>query len=237
MDFLGAGDSSSPRIDDSGGFDDEPWVNEQVEQLFTRWKNEKYAPEILPFDSRLVEDMVEALEFVREQLEDEKAENEIDPNDPDYCLREKEYERMKYIISDYLRIRLWKIQHWPQHYLEPQHNDFLSDAERTFLQEYWDSKKGFLDVRLLKGLPEAKRNLDDIVDGYLDMVRRPNLEKHIYVRITGDLPPLAVPATSSSQGSGPTTITFQNGNTYLVRYSVIREFLVGPEHDGKVQLV
>jgi hypothetical protein len=31
----------------------------------------------------------------------------------------QDLERTKYVLRDYLRIRLWKLTQWPQHYLEP----------------------------------------------------------------------------------------------------------------------
>lgn len=215
----------------------EPWIHQGMDTLIRRWQNEKYAPEILPFDQQTVEDLSEATEFVSEMLYEERQDSESqDPNDPDFGLRCIDYERVRYVLRDYLRIRIWKLSQWPQHYLEPGNIEVLSDAERTFLKEFWDIKKGFCAVRLLDALPKAKRPLDEKLD-LLDMVRRPNLEKHVYARITGDIPKITLSPSPSTQGSEPEPLILKNGQTYLIRYSVIQEFLMDGTQDGKVQLV
>lgn len=247
MDSLGEqslGDMSSPGLlgaGADGAAEDEPWVHQGIEQLMRRWQNEKYCPEILPFDQQIVEDLSEAIEFVNENLHEDMADGDSqDPNDPDYLLRCIDYERVKYVLRDYLRIRLWKISQWPQHYLEPGNNEVLSSAERIFLQESWDIKKAFYKNRLLDALPEMKQQLDQKLD-LLDMVRRPELDKHVYARITAELPKLTpTPSPSpSTQGTERSTeaLNLANGQTYLIRYSVIREFLMDSAHDGKVRLV
>jgi len=234
-------DSASPgfvgEADDGG--DSEPWIHQGVADLIRRWENEKYAPEILPFDQQNVEDLSEAIEFVNDALHEDQGDAETrDFNDPDYCLRCIDYERVKYVLRDYLRIRLWKVTRWPQHYLEPGNIDVLSEAERQFLREFWDVKKAFLKNRLLDALPPSKQPLDQKQD-LLDMVRRPNFDKHVFVRITGEIPKLTPSFTqgTSTQGTEPEPLTLSNGQTYLLRYSVIREFLMDKAHDGKVRLV
>lgn len=222
------------------GAENEPWTHEGMDTLIRRWKNEKYAPEILPFDHKTIQDMSEAVEFVSEILHEERADSESqDPNDPDFSLRCIDYERVKYVLRDYLRIRIWKLSKWPQHYLEPGNIDVLSDAERTFLREFWEAKQGFCHNRLLDALPPAKRLLDEKID-LLDMVRRPNLNSHVYARVTGDLPKLmteTMPSTQGTEASAPEPLMLANGQTYLIRYNVIREFLMNSHEDGKVALV
>merc|ERR1740138_435198 len=89
--------------------DEEPFVNRDVTRLYTRWQNEKYAPELLPFDKEVTENLCEVIEFVSENLEDERsADGEMpDPNDAHFVLRCVDLERVKYVLRDYLRIRLW----------------------------------------------------------------------------------------------------------------------------------
>jgi len=232
--LLGAADAEEEK-------ENEPWIHQGMEQLVRRWKNEKYAPEILPFDQQNVEDLSEAIEFVNEILHEERAEGSLE--DPtcaiDYSLRSIDYERVKYVLRDYLRIRLWKLTKWPQHYMEEGHIEVLSPAERHFLREFWDAKQGFLHNRFLDALPPTKQPLDQKLD-LLDMVRRPNIEKHVYARITGEIPkinPTPSPSTQGSERTEPEPLVLSNGQTYLIRYSQIREFLMDSTQDGKVQLV
>eukprot|EP00441_Pelagodinium_beii_P042429 CAMPEP_0197649954 /NCGR_PEP_ID=MMETSP1338-20131121/30392_1 /TAXON_ID=43686 ORGANISM="Pelagodinium beii, Strain RCC1491" /NCGR_SAMPLE_ID=MMETSP1338 /ASSEMBLY_ACC=CAM_ASM_000754 /LENGTH=235 /DNA_ID=CAMNT_0043224269 /DNA_START=52 /DNA_END=759 /DNA_ORIENTATION=+ len=217
--------------------EEEAFENPDVENLIRRWRNEKYAPEVLPFDQALIENMSEVLDFVTETLEEERVEGQQDPHDPDFCLRSLDLERMRYILRDYLRIRLWKLTQWPQHYLQPTNQTLLSTAERTFLKDFWDNKKLFFENRLLLALPAASQNLEDTND-LLDMVRRPDIEKHVYVRIRSDLGKIDIPPSMTQESAGTQQpLVLSEGSTYLLRYCLVKEFLTEPQHDGKVELI
>mmetsp|Transcript_151141 Transcript_151141/g.485547 ORF Transcript_151141/g.485547 Transcript_151141/m.485547 type:complete len:243 (-) Transcript_151141:136-864(-) len=233
-------DTLSPTVgflDETGtGEDEADFVNPDLPQLHRMWRNEKYAPELLPFNVRVVQNISEVVEYVGEDLDQDRQDEDQDPNDPSYVLRCKDLERVKYALRDYLRIRLWKLQKYPQHYLESKNLKLLSDAERTFLREHWHHKKQFFESRMLSALPPSKQSLDDKID-LLDMVRRPCLDKYTYARILEDVGDLEVPSASLTQESsqGSRRDSFQKGRTYLVHYGVIRPFLIEPEHAGENQ--
>lgn len=220
------------------------WLNEDVQRLYRAWKNEKYAPEILPFVTGVIENVSELVEYVDNVLEEERADDEgnnedQDPNDPESCLRCLDLERIRFLIRDYLRIRLWKLGQFPQHYLEPTNMVFLSDAERTYVKENWEAKRGFFDHRFLAALPQAKQSLDNEVD-MLQMKRRPRLDKHVYARIIGDTGEIHVPAHSSQEsGTSDSMETFplHEGQKYLLAYWQVRRFFIVPEELGKVELI
>merc|ERR1719277_625193 len=231
-------DSLELDFDAADDLDDEVPFRRDVDRLFAKWRNEKYAPELLPFDSKLVEDFSEVIEFVGENLESEREDPHEDSNSPDYRLRSIEHERMKYLLKDYLRIRLWKLSQWSQHYLEPEKSHFLSDAERTFVRELWGTKKSFFEHLFVTALPVSKQKLDDKFD-VLEMVRRPKLDQHVYARIVGNIGAISVPPslTQNSSGEPVSQQSLETGQTYLLRYSLVRKFLIDPEHEGKVELV
>lgn len=216
--------------------DEEDFVNPDLPMLLRMWRNEKYAPELLPFNERVVVNISEVIEFLGEELDQDRADENQDPNDPSFALRCKDLERVKYALRDYLRIRLWKLGQWPQHYLERNNVNLLSDAERTYLKEHWSHKRQFFESRLLSALPPSKQALDDKID-LLDMVRRPTLDKYIYVRFMEDVGELDVPATTLTQETGTQGSsrreTVQKGHTYLLHYSMVRPFLLDPVHAGE----
>lgn len=239
-----AGSAPEPR-DSSGGAagagdpgDADPFHD--VKDLVTRWRNEKFAPELLRFATEAVEQLSEVVEYVAEGLEEERANGEAEPGGGDACLyllRCTDMDRVKYLLRDYLRIRLWKIRRYPQHYLEPTSNELLSKAEREFLRNYWQLKSQYLDHKMLCALPEIKQKLDDQVD-MLDMTRRPGLDKHVYVRIEGDVDPIDItPSAGQTPSSQRSSLSLNRGETYLLRYHQVRQYLMAPEHDGKVVLV
>eukprot|EP00929_Paragymnodinium_shiwhaense_P110912 TRINITY_DN7822_c0_g1_i1.p1 TRINITY_DN7822_c0_g1~~TRINITY_DN7822_c0_g1_i1.p1 ORF type:complete len:247 (-),score=72.81 TRINITY_DN7822_c0_g1_i1:139-879(-) len=215
-------------------------INDDPAKLMMRWQNEKFAPELLPFAAEVVENISEVVEFVRESLDEERAEGNVqDPCEVNYVLRCLELERIKYVLRDYLRIRLWKLEQWPQHYNEPANNALLSDAEKIYLQQSWDLTVGFFDNRLLCVMPDGKKSLDGQVD-CIDMIKRPDLDRHVYAKILGDLgdiemPPSVTPTQDSTVAPKP--LQLAKGQTYLLRYSLVRKFLLDAVHDGKVELV
>jgi len=243
-----AGDTESSSLGLGLGFGAEPGAelaaekegNRDVARLFQRWKNEKLAPELLPFDREVVENISEVVEFVRETLDEERADGQVqEVTDPNYVLRCLETERIQYVLRDYLRVRLWKLEQYPQHYLDPTNLTLLSDAERLFLQQFWELTSFFFEHRLLSAMPEGKTALDSKLD-CLDMVRRPNLDRHVNAKILQDLgdvdlPPTISPTQESASQMKP--LHLAEGQTYLLRYEIVRKFLMDAEHDGKVELV
>eukprot|EP00428_Durinskia_dybowskii_P043520 CAMPEP_0170281118 /NCGR_PEP_ID=MMETSP0116_2-20130129/40578_1 /TAXON_ID=400756 /ORGANISM="Durinskia baltica, Strain CSIRO CS-38" /LENGTH=251 /DNA_ID=CAMNT_0010532459 /DNA_START=42 /DNA_END=797 /DNA_ORIENTATION=- len=232
-------EDSSRGFDDPGLGDDDPESGageEDFTALRRAWSNEKYAPELLPFNERAVLHVSEVVEFITSDLDEERGDEDQDLNDPSRVLRTAELERIKYVLRDYLRIRIWKLTQWPQHYLDSANISFLSVAERSFLREYWGNKRKFFETRLLSVLPPAKKGLADRID-LLDMVRKPILDKTVYVRVHEDID-LVLPSTSPDQqsttqpsaGATGSGTRFGAGQTYLVPYAVVRPFLVEREH-------
>lgn len=207
-------------------------------QMHVKWTNEKYAPELLPFESRLVTDLHELLDFVADDLRSEDAlkqaaEDEGEMADHMRCKR-IELDRIRYIVRDYLRIRIWKLTQYPQHYLEGGNEELLSDAERRFLRDYWHNKKQFLDNRFLSVLPPVKAKLED------HMLRRPNLESNVMVQVNDEIDPIMMPPRTQSQGESPGSqepLNLKPGGTYLLKYKLVRDYFMHEALQGKVELV
>merc|ERR1719223_74413 len=158
-------------------------MNNDIPLFFTKWRNEKYAPELLPYETTLVENIHDLLDFVTTSFREDAGidADTPEPTDLTYRLRRIDYERVKYLLRDYLRIRIWKLCQYPQHYLESAASVYLSDAERLYLRDYWDNKHSFLESRVLSQLPTSKKALEP------NMIRRPALDKHVFVRVVRDV--------------------------------------------------
>merc|ERR1712224_619601 len=99
----------------------------------------------------------------------------------------------------------------------------------------------FFQERLLKYFPaEHYRKLDSQLDMF-SMIRRPEMEKHVYARIMKYVGTINVPPTYSqsenTSGEQASTLTLDEGSTYLLQWSVVRKFFFDPQLDGKVNLV
>merc|ERR1719443_269801 len=99
--------------------------------------------------------MTEANQYLSEALFAESQEMEDAVHDTlDATIRNIDLDRVRYWLRDYLRIRLWKLMQYPQHYLEPANQALLGDAERVFLREHWAGKQQFFQGHLLNFLPQ-----------------------------------------------------------------------------------
>eukprot|EP00913_Durusdinium_trenchii_P028030 g26279.t3 len=133
----------------------------------------------------------------------------------------------RYLLSDYLRLRHHKLRKYPLHYMDPQNQSLLSSSERIWLREFWDSKRMYFENRFLSCLQKEKRHLN---------------QQQCYTapsslgRIHGELGQITPSDTRSSQGTTE-PLRLEEGQTYLIRYAIVRQFLLDAEHDGKVQLV
>lgn len=237
------------RGDTSAGDAEPEFENTDVGRLRQMWRDEKYAPELLPMDKVIIENVTEQLEFQEEQMKNAKEEDlEESPEaaDPDRAasentIYERELDRLRYILRDYLRIRLWKLAEFPQHYLEPSNQMYLSEAERIYVKGMWEAQEGLFKNRMLSALPPMKRRLD-MKEDLLDLVRRPDLDRHVYIKVLQDIGfVISVSLTPSTQASDatprPQDLQLMPGRTYNLKYRHIRQLLMNPEQRGKICLV
>jgi GINS complex subunit 4 len=247
-DVFRGSDTPPPAADSELGFE-----NTDIGRLRQMWRDEKYAPELLPMDNVVIENINEQLDFQDDLIRNEKEED-LDESpeaaaDPDRAASVKticaiELDRLRYILRDYLRIRLWKLAEYPQHYLEKSNQMLLSEAERIYVKGLWEAQEGLLHNRFLSALPKMNRRLDTQED-LLDLVRRPDLDRHVYIKVLQDIGfVISVSLTQSTQDSEITPsatrqqdLTLTPGHTYNLKYRHIRQLLMNPEHRGKICLV
>lgn len=103
---------------------------ELIERLEQAWMNEKFAPELLESKSEIVECVMEQLEHMEENLRRAKK------GDLKVSVHRMEMERIRYVLSSYLRCRLMKL--W-QHV-----NNLLPRTQVT-------AKKGALREKNIRG--------------------------------------------------------------------------------------
>jgi len=85
-------------------------ASKDIQNLTTAWIAERTAPEIMPFQTALVDRLTER---IRQQIE--LVETETGNLDPTSNFRliliQTELERVKYLVRAYLRIRMHKVPH------------------------------------------------------------------------------------------------------------------------------
>ncbi|KAE9590701.1 putative GINS complex subunit Sld5, GINS subunit, domain A protein [Lupinus albus] len=83
-----------------------------VELLKRAWRNEKSAPEILRFESDLINRVTEQIQLMEETVE----ENSTDDADPlSLSLYQMDLDRTLFLLRSYLRVRIQKIEKYMFH--------------------------------------------------------------------------------------------------------------------------
>lgn len=116
-----------------------------IEIMEEAWINEKFAPEVLPHKQDVVELLLGQIQYFEERLED------LDSKDFQKNIRQMEIDRLRYLVSSYLRNRLEKIETFAvtlvkeeQKRLERNEETYLTTAELEFAKNYVDSELIFL---------------------------------------------------------------------------------------------
>lgn len=112
-----------------------------IETMEEAWINEKFAPEILPHKYEAVELLLGQIQYFQEKLED------LDDRDFQKNIRQMEIDRLRYLVSSYLRKRLEKIETFAvtvvkeeEKRLERNEDPYLTPAELQFAKNYVEGK-------------------------------------------------------------------------------------------------
>ncbi|CAI8589695.1 unnamed protein product [Vicia faba] len=123
-----------------------------VELLKRAWRNEKAAPEILPFQSDLIARVREQIELMEETVE-EKSTLGTDPLS--VSLYQMDLDRTLFLLRSYLRIRILKIEKYMFHIQKTDELwNRLSKDEKFFTERCSDDLKKHLEESVLSKLPE-----------------------------------------------------------------------------------
>ena len=108
--------------------------SEFMSNLVNIWRNEKLTQSLLPYEENIINDVISLIEKKEKEIKEQK----LDKNVKYYI--EIDIQRIKFIIKDYLRIRLMKIEKYLLFLLKNNKIDILSQNEIKFAAELMDVK-------------------------------------------------------------------------------------------------
>ncbi|XP_065071901.1 DNA replication complex GINS protein SLD5-like [Rhopilema esculentum] len=164
--------------DDSDSEEIEVTAAEVIEKLEEAWLNEKFAPELLHSKVELVECLLEQIQEMDEKL---KA---APKGDIAASLQIMELERVKFIMSSYMRRRIEKIEEFTVHILEEEAGrsegqpSKLSPEELRYAKEFADNMESLFSSLALRHMPANMQSIDR------KKVARPNLNSHVFLTVT-----------------------------------------------------
>lgn len=157
-----------------------------VDLLKRAWRNEKAAPEILHFESGLVQRAREQIQLLEETL-DEFTENSYD--DLVVSLYQMDLDRALFLLRSYLRIRLQKIEKYMVHISKTNLWNHLSEQEQRFAKRCIEIMEKHLEQSVLSRLPYGYQSMlrQSISSEEDDMVPEPQLDTFVFCKTKSDV--------------------------------------------------
>uniref|UniRef100_A0A8C3WN50 DNA replication complex GINS protein SLD5 n=2 Tax=Catagonus wagneri TaxID=51154 RepID=A0A8C3WN50_9CETA len=199
---------------------------ELIDRLEQAWMNEKFAPELLENKSEIVECVMEQLDHMEGNLRRAKK------GDLKVSIHQMEMERIRFVLSSYLRCRLMKIEKFFPHILEKERTrpegepSSLSPEEFAFAQGYMMNTETYLKNAALKHMPPNLQKVD-----LLRAVPKPDLDSYVFLRVKERQENILVEPETDEQRDY--IVDLDEGSQHLIRYRAIAPLVAS----GAVQLI
>ncbi|XP_029155506.1 DNA replication complex GINS protein SLD5 [Nylanderia fulva] len=193
-----------------------------LQKIENAWMNERFAPEILPHQSDLVDCMLQQIDHM------EKNVKRLDKSDLRALAHRMELDRIRYVVSSYLRIRLEKIERYTIHILseEASRNSdegfYLTPGELRFAKEHLANLETLFKTVALQHMPPNFQRFE-----VNKLTVKPNMQAHVFLRANQRVTGIIVPGTLNEE------IDFEEGSQHIIQYSAIAHLV----KSGVVQLI
>jgi len=197
-------------------------AGEVLKKLEEVWLNEKFAPDLLETQSQLVDCMLEQITEMEENIQRARK------NDFKIHIHRMEIDRIRYILSSYLRIRLHKVEKYCGKLLEDEANgaEKLSPEELQYAKEYKENLDGHLKNVACQHMPQNLQSLDPKQTN-----RHPLLDKYVFLLVNEDTQGIMV-EDDTSEG-GEEILDLERGEQHIMRYKPVAELVAS----GAVSLI
>jgi len=204
-------------------------VDSEVMRLKRAWVQERLSPEMLPHEGALWASVKEAVETQEDVLE-RRARDRVERGGAETDASDKllddimwmEVNRVKYLLREYLRTRLMKIEAHALHCaVHGETWDALSEDERRYVTGYVGAVEEH-SKSVLNELPESYRDLDkenstgEETAETSNMIPRPNLDGIAFFRIREDV------ASYQPEDADCDPMNLKRGQIIMGKYSMFR---------------
>lgn len=147
----------------------------------------------------------------------------IDANDFRKVTHRMELERIRFIVSSYLRCRLQKIEDFTQHIITEERNrpadkKRLSEAEKSFAEGYFECIESHFKQLALRHIPP---NQDDISK----RIVRPNLMSNVFLKV--------LKGSGVIVNTNEEEVELAENSQHMLPYQLINDLVI----KGNVQLI
>ncbi|PIK56588.1 putative DNA replication complex GINS protein SLD5 [Apostichopus japonicus] len=200
---------------------------EALAKLEEAWLNEKFAPDLLESKSDLVDCMLEQINQMEENLRKCKK------GDMRILIHRMEIDRIRFIISSYLRRRLEKIEMFHQEIL---HRDslrkeddplLLSEEELRFAKDYADGVQSHFKSLVLTHLPQNFQKLDRE-----KTAPKPDVDSYVFLKANRDQDQVLIEPELDDDPSAE-VVDLVKDSQYIMRFRPLAPLVA----DGTVSLI
>ena len=203
-------------------------VDSEVMRLKRAWVQERLSPEMSPHEGALWEAVKEAVE-TQEDVLTQRASDRAERGGSETDVSDKvlddvmwmEVNRVKYLLREYLRTRLVKIEAHAMHFVRDEAAwAKLGEHERRYAEGYVGAMEEH-SKSVLNELPESYRDLDKENSGGEEtretskMIPRPDLDGFVFFRIRTDMP-------SYQPEGADEPMDLERGQIIMGKYSMFR---------------
>ncbi|CAL8342669.1 unnamed protein product [Lota lota] len=187
---------------------------ELIAKLEEAWLNEKFSPDLLENKSEVVECVMEQLTHMEANLQ------RVRKGDMKASLHRMEIDRIRFVLSSYLRSRLQKIEKFFPHVLEKEESradgdpSYLSPEEYAFAREYLANTETYLKAVALRHMPP---NLQTVA--LVKAVPEPCLDSFVFLRVKERQDNVMVEPETDDQREY--VVDLEEGSQHLMRYRTI----------------
>ncbi|CAL1530968.1 unnamed protein product [Lymnaea stagnalis] len=199
---------------------------EVLQKLEEAWLNEKFAPDLLPVKSNLVECMLAQIDAMESNIANAKK------GDFRINVHRMEIDRIRYVISSYLRQRIAKIESFTAHILQDEEKrrdtdaPLLSDAELEFAKAYHNSVMAHLKNTALDHMPPNVASMNVQETAVL-----PNLDSYVFLKVNDRTENVLV--EEETVDVGEEIMDFEKGDQHIMRYKPVASLI----ESGAVSLI
>ncbi|XP_013195017.1 DNA replication complex GINS protein SLD5 [Amyelois transitella] len=196
-----------------------------LKTLQSAWQNERLAPEILPHRNDMVECMLGQIQHMERNI------NKLPKTDLRASIHKMELSRIKFIICNYLRTRISKIEKYCIPILNEEKQriesgtNYLTPSEFNYAQEYLLNMENHLKTVILDKVPNNMQSFE-----MNKMAVHPNLQTHVFLRANESVAGVVLEDIFGDQDE---EIDLEAGSQHILQYKPISDLV----KNGKVQLI
>ncbi|KAK7080583.1 DNA replication complex GINS protein SLD5 [Halocaridina rubra] len=193
-------------------------ASEVLQKLEEAWITERMSPTLEKHHSEYVDCMLDQINQMSENLKRCKK------HDFRVAIHKMEIDRIRYMISSYLRLRLEKIEKFTHYLLEKERTisdenlAILSENELEYAKGYASSIESHFQTMVLQHVPENLRNFDPGKMGV-----KPNLDSFVFLKVKESTPAVLI-EDDSGEGRDE-EVDLDEGSQHLIRYRPISHLL------------